>query len=53
MTTGNLSPQISLEQEIAIFNALQKELPYQFEHIFPDRVAPKTIVVVPSLTLDA
>jgi hypothetical protein len=53
MTTGNSSSQNSLDQEKAIFNALQRELPYQFEHIFPDRIAPKTIVVVPSLTLDA
>ncbi len=53
MTTGNLSSQISPDQEKEIFSALQKELPYQFQHIFPDRIAPKIIVVVPSLTLDS
>ena len=34
------------------FKKLQRSLIYQFKHAFPDRLAPKTIVVVPSLTLD-
>jgi len=34
------------------FKKLQRSLISQFKHAFPDRLAPKTIVVVPSLTLD-
>ncbi len=34
------------------FEALQMELISQFEHQFPDPMAPKTVVVVPSQTLD-
>jgi hypothetical protein len=34
------------------FKKLQQTLIYQFKHAFPDRLAYKTIVVVPSLTLD-
>jgi hypothetical protein len=34
------------------FNKLQRSLIAQFKYAFPDRLAPKTIVVIPSLTLD-
>src|SRR4030095_4723005 len=34
------------------FNSLQQSFIHQFRHAFPDRLAAKTIVVVPSLTLD-
>lgn len=40
------------DEETAPFKKLQQSLAYQFTHAFPDRLAPKTIVVVPSLTLD-
>ncbi len=39
-------------EETSSFRSLQQSFKYQFEHAFPDRLAPKTIVVVPSLTLD-
>lgn len=39
-------------EEISSFRSLQQSFRYQFEHFFPDRLAAKTIVVVPSLTLD-
>ncbi|MBL7726792.1 MAG: hypothetical protein JNM68_03855, partial [Dinghuibacter sp.] len=35
-----------------LFNRLQQHFAAQFEAVFPDRMAPKTIVVIPSLTLD-
>ena len=38
-------------EESAIFSRLQKEFASQFELFFPDNLAPKTIVVIPSLTL--
>ena len=34
------------------YDLLQKKFAEQFEFIFPDHLAPKTIVVVPSLSLD-
>ncbi len=38
--------------EIQQFKKLQQKLPKQFKEIFPDPLAPKTVVIVPSLTLD-
>lgn len=38
--------------ESAAFKLLQQNFPSQFESVFPDRMAPKTVVVIPSLTLD-
>jgi hypothetical protein len=38
--------------ERAAFGRLQARLPEMFRRIFPDRTAPRTIVVVPSLSLD-
>ena len=46
------SPEPGSEAEIAMFRKLQETLGRQFEHIFPDKLAPKTIVVIPSLTMD-
>lgn len=40
------------EEEKEAFKKLQQQFLFQFENIFPDRHAPKTIVIVPSLTLD-
>jgi hypothetical protein len=39
-------------EEKAMFNELQKGFRNQFELFFPDNLACKTIIVVPSLTLD-
>ncbi len=41
------------EQERAEFARLQATLPRMFREIFPDPAAPRTIVVLPSLSLDA
>src|SRR5690348_6929492 len=41
----------SLEEKLA-FAQIQSEFRKQFQHYFPDRLAPKTIVIIPSLTLD-
>ena len=45
-------PEVGSEAEIVMFKNLQEKLCRQFEYIFPDRLAPKTIVVIPSLTMD-
>ena len=34
------------------FKKLQKRFPQQFESIFPDNLAPRTVVIIPSLTMD-
>jgi pheganomycin biosynthesis PGM1-like protein len=55
ITTREIAAPKSLSVEGADntpFKKLQRSLIPQFKHAFPDRLAPKTIVVVPSLTLD-
>ena len=39
-------------EEIASFTALQARLPGMFETVFPDPLAERTVVVVPSLSMD-
>lgn len=39
-------------EERAAFAALQAALADQFRNVFPDRTAPRTVVVVPSLSID-
>ena len=39
-------------EELAQFEKIQQGFSNQFELFFPDNLAPKTIVVIPSLTLD-
>jgi len=38
--------------EIFAFKQLQQNFPAQYKSVFPDRMAPKTVVIIPSLTLD-
>ncbi|MEP6583942.1 MAG: peptide ligase PGM1-related protein [Ginsengibacter sp.] len=40
------------EEEKAMFLDLQKSLRQQFENIFPDKLAPRTVVIIPSFSLD-
>jgi hypothetical protein len=47
---GNCGPNSFGER--AAFARLQAKLPGMFQLIFPDRLAPRTVVVVPSLSLD-
>ena len=39
-------------EEKTAFNEIQKTLTGQFEKVFPDKLAPRTVVVIPSLSLD-
>ncbi|WP_428484673.1 peptide ligase PGM1-related protein [Rhodopila sp.] len=41
-----------LAEERAAFARLQTTLPDMFRHIFPDRTAPRTVVVLPSMSID-
>ncbi len=38
--------------DVAEFDRLQSRLPEMFERVFPDRLHPRTVVIIPSLTLD-
>ena len=40
------------EGEICQFKSLQKQFRKQFSEVFPDKLASKTVVIIPSLTLD-
>ncbi len=56
-TTGCLPDSSGLAapgsvEEKQIFRSLQQEFEFQFRYVFPNRVAPKTVVIVPSMTLD-
>ncbi len=42
-----------LQREREAFRRLQADLPEMFETVFPDRLHPRTVLIVPSLTLDA
>jgi PGM1 C-terminal domain len=59
ITTGNLFsnnssrfPQEGSSAETAAFMQLQANFTAQFETVFPDKLAPKTVIIIPSLTLD-
>src|SRR5436190_6502197 len=45
------SPPSSIQEKLA-FAEIQSHFSKQFENSFPDRLTPKTIVIIPSLTLD-
>src|SRR5690349_2496390 len=45
-------PEAGSEAEKIMFKKLQEKLRPQFEHIFPDKLAPRTVVVIPSLSID-
>ncbi len=47
----NVYPTGSVEEH-AQFEEIQKNMIRQFEEIFPDPLAPRTVVILPSLTLD-
>jgi len=50
--SSELRPQPGSPPELARFAELQQRLPALFRQIFADRLAPRTIVVVPGLSLD-
>lgn len=45
-------PYPASDEEKNIFKALQQEFLIQFQHIFPDKLAQKTVVIIPSLTVE-
>src|SRR5215510_8374721 len=51
-TRSNHFPEPGSEKERSNFNDIQQAMKTQFENIFPDKLAERTVVIVPSLTLD-
>ncbi len=45
-------PEPGSVAEVLMFRKLQERLRMQFEKLFPDKYAPQTVVVIPSLTMD-
>lgn len=50
--TYRLLQHENIEQNRLLFQQLQDQFAAEFETVFPDKLAPKTIVVIPSLTVD-
>lgn len=45
-------PFLSEEEVSTVFKKIQGNFPRQFKKLFPGKLAPKSVVVIPSLTLD-
>lgn len=45
-------PEPGSVAEVLMFKKLQERFPPQFQNIFPDKLAPRTVVIIPSLTMD-
>jgi hypothetical protein len=52
LTQNARFPVPGSEAEKKIFRDLQKSFAVQYEKIFPDKLAPRTVVIIPSLSLD-
>jgi hypothetical protein len=51
-TRSNHFPDPGSERESTSFNELQEAMKTQYERVFPDKLAERTVVIIPSLTLD-
>jgi hypothetical protein len=49
---NNRFPLPGSEDEKKLFDNLQEGFKKQFETIFPDKLAPRTVIIIPSFTLD-
>jgi hypothetical protein len=45
-------PELGSVSEVLQFKKLQERFLQQFEHIFPDKLAPRTVLIIPSITMD-
>jgi hypothetical protein len=48
----NHHPAPGSEEERKVFNEIQQGFTRQFEQVFPDKLAPRTVIILPSLSLD-
>lgn len=51
-TLNSNFPAPGSPEESRVFTALQFDFREQFEKVFPDKLAPRTVVIIPSLSLD-
>ncbi len=51
-TIKNINPENGLAEEIGEFRKIQRRFPKQFSSVFPDKLAAKSVVIIPSITLD-
>jgi hypothetical protein len=51
-SNGKALPVPGSEAEKKMFDKIQKNFAEQFDKAFPDKLAPKTVIIIPSLTLD-
>src|SRR5688572_7797571 len=51
-TKATKAPDRGSVAESLMFKKLQERFPKQFESVFPDKLAPRTVIIVPSLTMD-
>lgn len=42
-------PAMDTVAEALRFKKIQQRFPKQFEHVFPDKLAPRTVIIIPSL----
>ncbi|MCB0729005.1 MAG: peptide ligase PGM1-related protein [Ignavibacteria bacterium] len=49
---SDFGPGLNTKEEHQLFAKIQEGIVYQYEKIFPDKLASRTVVIVPSLTLD-
>ena len=51
-SNGISLPEPGSAEEALVFKQIQQRFSSQFEKAFPDKLAPKTVIVIPSLSLD-
>lgn len=51
-TSYRAAPETGSVAESMVFKKLQEKFPRQFEHVFPDKLAPRTVIINPSLSMD-
>ncbi len=52
MTEAKTSERLGSVSDVLKFKKLQSRFPQQFEKVFPDKLAPRTVVIIPSLSMD-
>ncbi|MFN8289803.1 MAG: peptide ligase PGM1-related protein [Chitinophagaceae bacterium] len=48
----NKDPEPGSVEEVLLFRKIQHSFPRQFRKVFPDKLAAKSVVIIPSITLD-
>jgi hypothetical protein len=51
-TIADKEPPAGSMEEVLLFRKIQHQFPRQFRKVFPDKLASKSVVIIPSITLD-